>query len=107
LNISYLPSLLTQPPSIVEPRHYPQYFGILYSAVLGIIVNIFLGFGYWYGNVPELVMLGVSGCILWPAAVYYAHRARYETPTVSNLSCGVVSLMQPSTPSKMIREFAM
>jgi diguanylate cyclase (GGDEF)-like protein len=73
----------------VEPRHYPQYFGILYSAVLGIIVNIFLGFGYWYGNVPELVMLGVSGCILWPAAVYYAHRARYDIAVY----CGILEIV--------------
>lgn len=80
---------LLKPGDLVNASHYPQYYGIVYAAIVGVIVNIVLFFAYWFGDVKLLTGLSLSGFILWPLSVYFVRQAKYNLAVYS----GTIEMM--------------
>jgi diguanylate cyclase (GGDEF)-like protein len=68
---------IAAPPKHIHEEDYPDFYGIMVSAICGIIVNIILFILFAQEAYYFLASLSISGVLFWLLAYHFAYKGRF------------------------------
>ena len=68
---------LAAPPKHISEEDYPDFYGIVVSAICGVIVNVILFFLFTLEAYYFLASLSISGIIFWLLAYHFAYKGQF------------------------------
>ena len=76
LKFSEIKKVSVSPPTRMPRDRYPEYFMLMISSILGIMLNLFLAILFYFVDVMTLSIVSILSIVLWLTCQYYNYSGK-------------------------------